>query len=80
MLQPVTAHLSVASLYCLALMAQLQRHCRMGQLQIPARHSPHDFHALQLPSAHARPLQPTSSGWRSQSKGTSLKSYRGGHF
>src|SRR5438105_15175243 len=37
----------------------------IAHLQIPTSHSPHDFHPLQLTTAHGCPLQQTSSGWRS---------------
>ena len=50
---------------------------RIFQLQLPTANPPHHLHSLQLTSTHSCPLQPDLLGWRSQFKGTSLKSFEG---
>src|ERR1700730_12086438 len=78
MLEPFAAHLPIPPPQSLRLaIAELEDHRCISELQVPTPHSPHDFHSLQLTTAHGCPLQQTSSGWRSQSKGTFLNSSEG---
>src|SRR5215467_12279576 len=78
MLEPFAAQLAIASpqSFCLAI-TDIEHDCGIAQFQIPILYSPHHFHTLQLMTTHGRPLQQTSSGWRSQSKGTFLNSSEG---
>src|SRR3984893_4443288 len=78
MLEPFAAHLPIPPPQSLRLaIAELEDHRCISELQVPTPHSPHDFHSLQLTTAHCCPLQQTSSGWRPQSKGTFLNSSEG---
>src|ERR1700746_304681 len=78
MLEPFAAHLPIPAPQSFRLaIAELEDHRCISELQVPTPHSPHDFHPLQLTTAHGCPLQQTSSGWRSQSKGTFLNSSEG---
>src|ERR1700730_17241975 len=78
MLEPFAAHLPIPPPQSLRLaIAELEDHRCISELQVPTPHSPHQFHTIQLTTAHGCPLQQTSSGWRSQSKGTFLISLQG---
>src|SRR5258707_14539134 len=58
MLQPFPAHLPIPPPQSLRLaITQLQHDRCIAQLQRPTAHSPHDFHPLQLTTAHGCPLQ-----------------------
>jgi hypothetical protein len=68
MLQPLPAHLAIASPQALRLaITQLQYGSCIHQFQSPFRDSYHHLHSLQL-----MPLQQDLPGWRSQFKGTFL--------
>src|SRR5882762_11265335 len=77
-LQTFLPHLPIPPPQCFRLaIAQLQHDRGIAQLQLPTARSPHDFHPLQLTTAHGCPLQQDLPGWRSQSKGTFLKRSEG---
>src|SRR5215472_5462473 len=78
MLEPFAALLAIPppQSFCLAI-TDLEYDCGIAQFQVPILYSPHHFHTIQLMTTHGCPLQQTSSGWRSQCKGTFLNSSRG---
>src|SRR5215469_8854197 len=78
MLEPFAAQLAIAppQSFCLAI-TDTEHDCGIAQFQISILYSPHHFHSIHLMTTHGRPLQQTSSGWRSQSKGTFLNSSEG---
>src|SRR5215471_3239279 len=78
MLEPFAAQLAIAppQSFCLAI-TDTEHDCGIAQFQISILYSPHHFHSIHLMTTHGRPLQQTTSGWRSQSKGTFLNSSRG---